>query len=62
MTKKWKKKKMTIPEIENKLYPCVSVNERKRLDWYKKNDIKKYLKEIAKLWRKYEDRLDGRII
>lgn len=53
---------MTIPEIENKLYPCVSVNERKCLNWYRKNDIKKYLKEIAKLWRKYEDRLDGRII
>ena len=37
-------------------------NEQKRLNWYRKNDIKKYLKEIAKLWRKYEDRLDGRIV
>lgn len=53
---------MTIPEIENKLYPCVNVNERKRLKWYKNHDIKKYLKEISKLWRKYEDQLDGRII
>lgn len=52
---------MTILEIENKLYPCVSVNECKRLDWYKKHDIKKYLKEISKLWRKYEDQLVGRI-
>ena len=53
---------MTIPEIEKKLYPYVSVNERKRLKWYKKKDIKKYLKEISKLWRKYEEKLDGRII
>lgn len=53
---------MTVPEIENKLYSCVKVNERKRLDWYKKHDVKKYLQEIAKLWRKYEDQLDGRII
>lgn len=53
---------MTILEIENKLYPCVSVNECKRLDWYKNHDIKKYLKEIPKLWRKYEDKLDGRIV
>lgn len=57
---------MSILEIESKLYPCVNVNERKRLNkrlkWYKNHDIKKYLKEIAKLWRKYEDRLDGRII
>lgn len=53
---------MTILEIESKLYPCVSVNERKRLVWYRKNDIKKYLKEVSKLWRKYEDRLDGRIV
>ena len=52
---------MTIPEIESKLYPCVSINERKRLKWYKNHDIKKYLKEISKLWRKYEDQLDGRI-
>lgn len=52
---------MTILEIENKLYPCVNVNERKRLKWYKNHDIKKYLKEISKLWRKYEDKLDGRI-
>lgn len=52
---------MTILEIENKLYPCVSINERKRLKWYKNHDIKKYLKEISKLWRKYEDQLDGRI-
>ena len=52
---------MTILEIENKLYPCVNVNERKRLKWYKNHDIKKYLKEISKLWRKYEDQLDGRI-
>nr|DAO63421.1 MAG TPA: hypothetical protein [Caudoviricetes sp.] len=52
---------MTILEIESKLYPCVNVNERRRLDWYKKKDIKKYLKEISKLWRKYEDQLDGRI-
>ena len=52
---------MTILEIESKLYPCVSINECKRLDWYKKHDIKKYLKEISKLWRKYEDQLDGRI-
>lgn len=58
--KKWSKK-MTILEIESKLYPCVNVNERKRLKWYKNHDIKKYLKEIAKLWRKYEDKLDGRI-
>ena len=53
---------MTIPEIENKLYPCVTVNERKRLKWYKNHDIKKYLKEISKLWRKYEDKLDGWIV
>ena len=53
---------MTILEIESKLYPCVSVNERKRLKWYKNHDIKKYLKEISKLWRKYEDKLDGRIV
>ena len=53
---------MTVTEIENKLYSCVTANERKRLDWYKKNDIKKYLKEIAKLWRKYEDQLDERIV
>lgn len=53
---------MTILEIESKLYPCVNVNERKRLKWYKNHDIKKYLKEISKLWRKYEDKLDGRII
>ena len=53
---------MTILEIESKLYPCVSINERKRLKWYKNHDIKKYLKEISKLWRKYEDRLDGRIV
>ena len=53
---------MTILEIESKLYPCVSINERKRLKWYKNNDIKKYLKEISKLWRKYEDKLDGRIV
>lgn len=53
---------MTILEIENELYPCVSVNEHKRLNWYKKNDIKKYLKEVSRLWRKYEDRLNGRII
>lgn len=52
---------MTILEIESKLYPFVNVNERKRLKWYKKHDIKKYLKEISKLWRKYEDQLDGRI-
>ena len=52
---------MTILEIESKLYPCVSINERKRLKWYKNHDIKKYLKEISKLWRKYEDKLDGRI-
>lgn len=52
---------MIILEIEFKLYPCVNVNERKRLDWYKKKDIKKHLKEISKLWRKYEDKLDGRI-
>lgn len=52
---------MTILEIESKLYPCVSINERKRLKWYKNHDIKKYLKEISKLWRKYEDQLDGRI-
>lgn len=53
---------MTVLEIESKLYSCVTVNERKRLDWYKEHDVKKYLKEIAKLWRKYEDQLDGRII
>ena len=53
---------MTILEIESELYPCVSINERKRLKWYKNHDIKKYLKEISKLWRKYEDRLDGRIV
>lgn len=52
---------MTILEIESKLYQCVNVNERKRLKWYKNHDIKKYLKEISKLWRKYEDKLDGRI-
>ena len=53
---------MTIPEIESKLYSCVNINERKRLKWYKNHDIKKYLKEISKLWRKYEDKLDGRIV
>lgn len=44
-------------EVSNDL-----LEERKRLDWYKEHDVKKYLKEIAKLWRKYEDQLDGRII
>lgn len=38
---------MTIPEIEKKLYPFVSANECKRLDWYKKHDIKKYLSEYV---------------
>lgn len=45
---------MTIPELETALLYHITPNERKRLKWYKKHDVVKFVKELGKLWRKYK--------
>nr|DAE55466.1 MAG TPA: hypothetical protein [Caudoviricetes sp.] len=50
---------MTIPELETALLYHVTTNERKRLKWYKKHDVVKFVKELAKLWRKYKGEENG---
>lgn len=46
---------MTIPELEVKLLYYATPNERTRLRWYKQHDEVKFVKELSKLWRKYDD-------
>ncbi|WP_314365873.1 hypothetical protein [uncultured Streptococcus sp.] len=45
---------MTIPELETALLYHITPNERKRLKWYKRHDVVKFVKELGKLWRKYK--------
>lgn len=51
---------MTIPELEITLLYHVSVNERNRLRWYKEHDAVKFVKELKKLWEKYEEIVNAR--
>ena len=50
---------MTIPELETALLYHVTPNERKRLKWYKRHDVVKFVKELGKLWQKYKGEENG---
>lgn len=50
---------MTIQEYETALLYHVTPNERNKLRWYKQHDKVKFVKELAKLWRKYKGEENG---
>lgn len=50
---------MTIPELETEMLYIATPNGKKRLKWYKQHDKIKFLKELAKLWRKYSEAKNG---